>query len=408
MTWILAWRNLWRNPRRTGLILAALTIGVWLMLFMSAYSRGMLVDLVKNAIYTLTGHVQIHASGFLDDPSPERSFALNESLSAALAGVLPSGSRWAPRVRLDTVASTARHTGGVTLVGIDLQRERGLSFLPEAVQDGAFPGPDDPDGIVVGAALLGTYKTRIGHKLILTARRAGGEIVSRAFRIRGVYRSQIEATEKQYVFCRLDTARDFFGLGGSVSEIAILLPEMNPAESVTAALNARLSSTGLRADAWQQLLPTIRAYLQIWDLYIYFWDLVVFVAMGFGLANTLLMAVYERMREFGLVRALGMRRGQVLSGVVLEAGLLLALGLAVANVLNWATVAAFSRHGIDMGAFASGAEYFGISRVIYPTLHWQDLLAGNLVTVVLGLLVSFYPAWKAGRFTPVQAITKTT
>ncbi len=408
MIWILAWRNLWRNPRRTVLILTAVVIGVWLMLFMSAYSRGMLVDMVRNSIYTLTGHIQIHARGYLDDPSPQRSFPFTPAIRATLERVLPAGSHWAPRVRLETVASTARHTGGVTLVGIDFARERGLSFLPDVIREGAFPGPGDPDGIVVGAALLRDYHTRLGHKLVLTARNAAGDVVSRAFEIRGVFRSQLEATEKQYVFCRLDSARAFFDLGPSISEISVVLPDMDATGAVTAALTPALAGRNLEVTPWQDLLPTIRTYLEIWDVYLYIWDLVVFIGMAFGLTNTLLMAVYERMREFGLVRALGMKPRQVLQGVVLEASLLLALGLVAANLLNWLTVAALARQGINMSALASGAEYFGVSPVIYPAIDARDVLAANLMTAVLGLIVSLYPAWKAGRFTPVQAITKAT
>ncbi len=408
MTWILAWRNLWRNPRRTGLILMAVVIGVWLMVFVSAYSRGLLVEMVHNSINTLTGHIQIHARGYLDDPSPRHSFAITDAVRTALDRDLPAGSRWAPRVRLDTVVTTARHAGGVTLVGVDYARERGVSFVPDIIPPAEFPGPGDPDGIVVGQALLKRFKTRVGHKLILTARAANGQVVSRAFRICGVYRSQFEATEKQYAFCRLDTARRFFGLGNAVSEIAVMLPNMNAADSVSAALRARLGGQALTVNDWMDLLPTIRAYIEIWNVYLYVWDLIVFIAMAFGLINTLLMAVYERMREFGLVRALGMTPRQVLRGVLVEAAVLLFCGLAAANLLAWATVAYFAHHGINMGAFASGAEYFGISPVIRPMLSWPDVLTANFMTLVLGLVVSLYPAWKAGRFPPIQAITKAT
>ena len=409
MTWVLAWRNLWRNPRRTGIILAAVIIGVWLMLFMGAYSRGMLIDMIDNSVSTLTGHLQIHAPGYLDDPSPENSFTVDEAFASTLSANLPAESPWAPRVRLDAVAATARHSGGVSLVGIDFERERGLSFLPEALtSETRFPQSDDPHGIIVGAALLDVYETRVGHKLILTARDVTGEVRSRAFQIRGTFRARLEMTEKKFVFVRLEAAQDFFGLGSAISEIAIMTPSMDDTEATASRLRAQLPGTPIEIATWRELLPTIRGYLDIWDIYMYIWNLIVFIAMGFGLTNTLLMAVYERMREFGLVRALGVKPGQVLRGVLLEAALLIAIGLTAGNLLNWLSVAAFSRHGIDMSAFADGAQYWGISNVIYPVMHWRDFLAANVMTLALGLLVSLYPAWRAGRFTPVEAIAKAT
>jgi len=409
MTWILAWRNLWRNPRRTGIILAAVIMGVWLMLFMGAYSRGMLVDMIDNSINTLTGHLQVHAPGYLDDPGPERALVADSTFAASLDRALPTGSKWAPRVRLETVAATARHSGSVTLRGVDFDRERGVSFLPDALEAGVgFPGPDDPDGIIVGAALLDVYDAKVGHKLILTARDASGEVQSRAFQIRGVYHASLPATEKQYAFVRLESAQAFFGLGNAVSEVSIMMPTMDDPDTAATALRAQLPGDRFQIDTWRDLLPAIRGYLDIWDIYMAIWNLIVFVAMGFGLTNTLLMAVYERMREFGLVRAIGMKPRQVLSGVLLEAVLLLAVGLAAGNLLNWLAVAVLSRTGIDMSAFAEGAEYFGVSRVIRPVLSWKDFISANGMTIVLGLLVSIYPAWRAGHVPPVEAIAKAT
>jgi ABC-type antimicrobial peptide transport system permease subunit len=133
---------------------------------------------------------------------------------------------------------------------------------------------------------------------------------------------------------------------------------------------------------------------------------VVFIAMGFGVVNTILMAVFERVRELGLLRALGMRPGAIVGEVLMEAVMLLVLGTAVGNLAGWASVAALAVHGIDLSAMAAGMELAGLSRVVYPVVTREDLLLANGVVLVLGVTVSLYPAIKASRFTPVEAMRR--
>jgi ABC-type antimicrobial peptide transport system permease subunit len=139
----------------------------------------------------------------------------------------------------------------------------------------------------------------------------------------------------------------------------------------------------------------------------FIWYLVVFIAMGFGIVNTTLMAVYERMKEFGLLKALGMKPWWIIREVLLESVLLLLMGMVIGNILSFLSVFALSGSGIDLSALAAGAEYVGISRILYPAIYAKDVAIANLVVFVLGLMVSIYPAAKAGRFTPVEALTHT-
>jgi ABC-type antimicrobial peptide transport system permease subunit len=134
---------------------------------------------------------------------------------------------------------------------------------------------------------------------------------------------------------------------------------------------------------------------------------VVFVAMGFGIVNTTLMAVFERMREFGLMKALGMKPRWILREVLLESFLLLICGMLIGNCLGFFSIYALSGNGIDLSALAAGAEYAGMSRIIYPAVETKDVVVANLTVLLLGLLVSLYPAIKAARFTPVQALAHT-
>ena len=151
----------------------------------------------------------------------------------------------------------------------------------------------------------------------------------------------------------------------------------------------------------------VNAFLQLMNGFLVLWDLVVFIAMGFGIVNTLLMAVFERMREFGLLKALGMKPSRIVAEVLTESFLLLVLGMIAGNVISYASAWALSGPGIDLSALAAGAEFVGIARVIYPAVVLRDVLIANGVVFFLGLLVSLYPAVRAARFTPVEAMAKT-
>ena len=385
-------------------ILTAVIIGVWSMIFLGALMRGIADQFVRNGIKTLTGHIQIHHPGYRKDPVVENSMTDPSGVETTLAQLLPPGSRWAPRVRVNAVASNARHFAGITLVGIDPSREAAVSFIGGAIIEGRYLRSGDAYEIVAGRALVKRFETKLGYKLVLMSQDTEGEIASRAFHIVGIYRAEMEATEKQFVFVTMPAAQQMLKLHKGISEIAILLPAYGEADRVANALRARLPAARYEVDTWQKLLPMTTAILKMYDWTIFVWFFVVFIAMGFGIVNTTLMAVFERIREFGLLKALGMKPRWIIQEVIIESFFLLVLGMAIGNALGFVSVFALSRHGIDLSALAAGAEYWGMSRVIYPYVLSQDVIMANLVVFVLGLVVSLYPAMKAARFTPVEAL----
>lgn len=403
----LAWRNLWRNKRRTAIILTAVIIGVWSMIILGSLMRGIAVGMIKNGIATLTGHIQIHHRGYRDDPAIDHRINDTSSVEDVLKRILPEKSRWAMRVRVNAIAGNAHHSAGVTLVGIDPPDEADVSFIGTAVAKGQYLSSEKPNGILVGEALLDKFDTKIGRKLVLMSQDTDREIASRAFRIVGTFKAEMEATEKQFVFVLRETSQKMLKMDKGISEISILLPGKPDMQKVCDELISALPAEQLEVHNWKELMPFQTAYLRILDGFMYIWYLVVFVAMGFGIVNTTLMAVYERMREFGLLKALGMKPWWILREVLTESFLLLITGLIIGNVLGLLSIYALSDSGIDLSALAAGAEYAGMTRVIYPAINLKDFAVANLVVMLLGLLVSVYPAVKAARFTPVEALIHT-
>lgn len=404
MTLQIAWRNLWRHPRRTLVILSAVIVGVWSMVFYSAFIRGLAGQMVRQNIANLTGDIQVQTPGFFDNPVLENLLPTAAPVIAVLPKLLPDGSRTTARLRIGAVLRSPHGAQGTTIVGIVPDEERGLSFIADALSEGALLPGDQPNGIVVGAALLKKLEARIGHRLVIDAQDASGQIESRAFQIVGVFRAPMEATEKQFVFCHRATLQTMLGLGSTVSEVSVALPDGTPPEPIAAALRARLPAEQFRVLTWRELVPFVGAYLDSMGVFSLIWNIIIFVAMGFGLVNTILMAVFERIREIGLVRALGVTPWGIVSGVLLETIFLLLLGLFAGSVAGGLTVAALEDSGVDFSAFSAGSEYFGMASVVFPRAEWIDYGRAAATVLGLGLIMSLYPAVKASRITPIQAM----
>lgn len=406
----IAWRNLWRNPRRTTIILTAIIIGIGSMVVLSALMRGMINGMVENSINNLVGHIRLQDPQYRVDPSIVRRIENPDKLLETCRSLLPSGTRIAARIKVDGMLSTSREHMGIVIVGIVPEDEVGLSFIGRPIHQGRMFTEDETNGAVVGEALLERIGAKIGRKVVLVSQNPAFDNVSRAFRIRGTYRTELAQTEKVFVFVPLGALQKMLEVGNGVTEIAIKLDQKvmgtgaNSLETLVAAINGKIGSDGVVAEDWRQMLPAISAYLEMFNSYMLIWFVVVFIAMGFGLVNTMLMAVYERMREFGLQRALGMRSSRIVRLVMLETLMLLGLGALLANLCSFFLVLVVFRSGIDLTLFAEGTEMWGVSRIIMPSLVAWDIYAANGIVLVLGLLVGLYPALRAARFTPVETM----
>jgi ABC-type lipoprotein release transport system permease subunit len=398
----LAWRNLWRHTRRTVVMVFALALGVWAMIAIAAFVRGWMGEYINKEIMNLTGHVQIHARGYRDDPSiahrlPPASPALRQVLNHE------SVTAWDARVRVPGVVASERESAGVTIVGVDPRAERGLSFIDGAIVAGRdLASPADP-GVVIGRELAERLETQLGRRVVLMSQDANNEIADRGFRVVGIFRAEPEAVETGYVFVGRRIAQDMLKIGDEVSEIAIMTRDRDRLDALVAALRA--AAPGRDVAPWTELRPILVLSEKVNNVVLLIWFAVVFAAMSFGLVNTLLMAVFERTREFGLFQALGMPPRYILEQVLVESLILLAIALALGNLAAWLTVTGL-RDGIDLSKFAEGLALVGVSPVIYPKLATADVVASNTIVIVLGVLASLYPAWRAARRVPMEAITR--
>jgi ABC-type lipoprotein release transport system permease subunit len=400
---ILAWRNLWRNYRRTLIMLLAITLGVWAMIFMTSLLRGMVDDMVRQGITALPGHVQIHAAKYRDDPSVTHSLpAPDGQLLEVLNGEMVAS--WSSRVRVPAMISSEYENRGVTLLGVDPVGETALGFKASDIVEGRFLDGVEDRGVVIGKKLMQRLETRLGKRVVLMSQDPDNAIVDGGYRVVGVFKAELESREEGFVFAGRDVVQAMLGIGTEVSEIAMLGQDYRAPQKLAASIRA-VVPPDREVLSWLDLDPYLATMMRVMNGFVLVWMVVIFLALSFGLVNTLMMAIFERVREIGLMRALGMRPSAIVYLILVESLMMLALGLLAGNLLAIGTVLPL-KDGIDVSAVSQGLEMMGASSILYPVLLWPDLVLANVVVIVLGMITSLLPAWRAARYRPVQALSR--
>ncbi len=399
----LAWRNLWRNYRRTLIMLAAIVLGVWAMILFSAMMRGMLDEMVHAGLRLLPGEVQIHHPEYRDDPSVANSIS---PPGGQLLKVLNSApiTDWTTRIKVPGMISSERENRGIQLLGVKPESEIALGFDPDDIVEGRFLESVDDPGIVIGRRLAERLETDLGKRVVIMSQDPDNDIADRGVRIVGIYEARLQATEELVVYAGLGTLQKMLHLGDQISEVAITADDYLHVDAWWQDVKAA-AGPDMETEAWTTLDAYLNTMLTVQGSLNLVIMIVIFVALSFGLVNTLVMAVFERIREIGLMMALGMRPLWIMYQVLLESLMLLSLGLVVGNLLAVVTILPLES-GIDISAVGEGLEMAGMGTVLYPTLALEDMLMSTGVVLVLGLLASMVPAWRASRYNPVEALAK--
>lgn len=397
----LAWRNVWRNGRRSLVLIAAIGFGIWAGILEMALMNGMTEQQVEAAIRTRTSHIQIHARGFLGHRDVGLSIPRPDSTLARVSR-LPGVEAVAGRAVLNGMASSATTARGALVYGVDPSAERRATDVAEHVIEGRYLDGTRRNAAVVGERLVRKLGLGLGKKMVVTGQAGDGSIGSAAFRIVGIYRTVNSEFDESAVFVtRADLARGF-ALGDALHEIAVRVRSLDAIEPLTAAL--RRDFPELDVETWRDLSPEVAVTQEsTWQMNEIFL-VVILIALVFGITNTMLMSVLERTRELGVLIALGLRPGPLFAMVLAET-ILLSVGGALSGVgLGALSVAVLGRTGVDLSFVSSGLAALGFGQVVYPTLSVARYPWVVLLVVVTAMVASIYPGWKAVRLDPVRAI----
>lgn len=395
----LSWRNLWRQRRRNGILLVAIGLAVTGVFLMNTVMRGMQAEMVDAVIDNLTGHVKVLQPGYRDDPGIERGFDVDDDWREAIDETILEG--WATRVVVPAVIMSERETRGIQLVGIRPDNEE-ISFLGEAEFEGErLSGPDDRR-LVIGAELASLLETAIGRRLVLVTQGADGKNRETGYRIAGTFDADGTGLEKTYVFTGEQALQSVLSTG-VVTELSFRLKEEATSPDLIAALIGIF--TGLDVMTWRELHPHTAEIVTFADAAIFIYFLVIMGALVFGLVNALVTAVMERVRELGMLRALGMRPRAVIVQVVVESSLIMASGVALGLLLGFGLFQFFA-DGIDLSGFSESLEMLGARSIFVPVVRFDDVVIVLGMSLGLGIVASLYPAWRAVKLKPLDALRR--
>ena len=400
----LSWRNLWRHGRRNAILLSAIAVAVAGVVLLNTLLRGMQAEMQNMVIDSLNGHVKVLQPGYLDDPSVQRGFELAQGWDGALSD--PAVVGWAMRVRVPAVIMSERETRGVQLVGVDPARED-ISFLGRVSFGGSggagegLSGPEDRR-LVIGAELAAQLETDVGRRLVLVTQGADGRNREAGYRIAGIFKAEASAMEKAFVFTGAETLQTMLDTV-AVTEVSVRLSDDDFEASVIGKLADVFADLDVKS--WRQLEPQAASMVAFADSAIFIYFLVIMGALVFGLVNTLVTAVMERVRELGMLRALGMRPGSVVAQVLIESSLVMSVGVAAGLLIAFGVFTLFA-DGIDLSAFDESLATFGMRSIFVPVLRGDDVLQVALMSLGLGLVASFYPAWRAVGLKPLDALRR--
>jgi ABC-type lipoprotein release transport system permease subunit len=401
--WVIAYRDLGRHRRRSVFTLLAVALGLALLLTINGLISGVVADSLANSIRLRTGHVQIRAASFQEDQLSlqAKDLLANPDALVAQAKALSEVKAAAPVLWSSVILNTIDQSAGLQLMGIDT-----TSPLYDPIRSGIVAGgwlaPDDREGILIGRGLAESLGVNVGQKVNLTLVDSDGNPDEGTFTIRGLFSTGIPSYDQSAVFMPLDKAQAFTRTSGHASLIMILLNNQDDADKVAAALRA----PGVSVLTWLDLNSLFVDTMQTAMSFYVILDAIVILIVAVIIANTLLMAVFERVREMGILAALGMKGRQIRQMFLLEAASLGMAGIVVGIVLGIAGVGYLATTGIPIGdkMAAVAGNNFALSTTMHGRFDISSFIGLSLATLIIVLLASLYPAWYAARLEPVDAL----
>jgi len=403
----LAWRNVWRNPRRTGLTVAATVFAVFLVVFSVAFAAGLHEKMIEDSVRLHSGHLSVSGEGHLENQTLEQYLHLDPSFETALVST-PGVRGMAPRVVGFGLLSKDSATQGVALLGVDPEREASVSTLPDRIRRGRFVSDETPFGIVLGERLSQNLGADLGDQILVYSVAYSFEMAYDLFTVVGIVKLPEPSLDRALAVISLADAQRFFVYGDRVTEVALLAEDADAAPELAQRLAAKLpeiSRSPAEVHTWQEIIPELEQLIFLDDAALYILLVVLVVVVAFGILNTILMSVLARARALGVILALGLRPAAVFRLVYFESMLLALGGLLIGLALAIPAVLYFQAHPWELtGSAMAGMEFFGIEPVMTWKLKpWNPI--GSAITIfAVAALAALYPARKASRGRPVDAL----
>lgn len=397
-----AWRNVWRNKTRSLVITVAMSLGLASGIFYMGFYRGMMDQRIQTAIATEASHIQVHHKSYLENPDkkffiPQSGSVLDEIRKTP--GVKATSSR----IILNTMIQSAATGSGVKITGIVPENEKLVTNLYTKIAEGSWFEDGKRNPIVIGRKLADKLKVKLKSKVVITLQDMEGNMTAAAFKVEGIFETSNTAYDENCVFVqKADLARVMVMEENTCHEIAVLLNDNALLDNVNTDLIGKFPDLDIKN--WREVMPEVYLLESSFNLTMFIFIGIILLALLFGIINTMLMAVLERTKELGMLMAIGMNRTRVFMMILLETAMLSLFGGMWGILLGWLLNFWFGIQGIDLGAWSTAYESMGFDTLIYTHLPLSVSLQIAWMVMVTGILAAIYPAIKALKLKPAEAV----
>ncbi len=405
MDFKLAWRNIWRNPRRSILTMAAVAFATTLLVFMLSWQFGSYATMINASVRIHSGHLQVQAADYHENREIRR--VVRDAL--AVGSILqrtPGVKAYTFRAESFSLVSSKNRTYGALVAGIDPVREPAVSTVRSLVREGAFLASRDTDEAIVGHLLAKNFHAGVGDELVVLGQGRDGSIAATTVRIKGIFNSGQDEFDRGVVYIPLGYFQDVYGMDGAVNSVVALCDSLEAVPAAKRHLQKAIAGmNGLTVLDWQELTPGLVQAIKMDLVSGLLFYVILIVVVAFSIMNTFLMAIFERTREFGVMMAMGTRPGRLMRILVMESlgmtviGVL--AGIAAGSLITWY----FQVNGFVISGMEEIMRQFGLPERIYPQLSLLSIGVGAGIVLVLTCLTALYSALKVRRLKPVQALT---
>jgi ABC-type lipoprotein release transport system permease subunit len=400
----LAWRNIWRHRRRTYIVLLSIGLTLAMMMIYDGLIAGFEQAIYANAIKVLGGNIQIHAADYHQQTDQVPLLPLQND-QAAVKAALAQPEVDAASLRISTVGMATNPKGAfsVNIVAVEPDKELPVNLVAQKVSAGRYLSGTDQDMIYIGKGLADEMGLAVGDRFTLVGRATHQQMRNRTMTVVGIFDIGMRDLEKRTVYMSLAEGQSLYGLSGQATEVVVSLKRIGNEPAVIHAITAILP--GYELDSWQTNYPELQSAIETKSGVMNVFSIIILVIAGIGILNLLLMAVFERTREIGLMGALGMKPGQISLLFILEGAMMGLIGVVCGVALGLVINIWLGKVGLDYSAYSSVTEYMAlVSTRIYPTLGLEKIVQRTLTAVIIAILASFYPAREASLQEPAEAL----
>ncbi|MCK4534642.1 MAG: ABC transporter permease, partial [Syntrophobacterales bacterium] len=404
----MAWRNIWRNSRRSVLTILAIVFATMLLVFMLSFQFGSYDTMINTAVKIHTGHVQVQAKEYRDKMDIRLVVPDPGAVDDVIKDI-PEIEAYTSRANAFSLVSSSDRTYGVLLTGIDPEREAKVSTLKKLVRRGEYLAQEDTDMALVGKLLARNLKVDIGDELVVLGQGRDGSVAASVLKVKGIFSSGEDKFDRNSVQMPLGYFQDVFSMRGAVHEVVVLGRSLEDVKKIKKELGVGVRTIDSDGDLvvldWMELMPGIVQSIKLDLVSGLIMYVILIVVVAFSILNTFLMAIFERTREFGVLMAIGMTPGRLMRSLFLESVTITLIGIILGIISGGMVTWYFQVHGIVISGAAEFLSQYGLPERMYPQLSVLSVSVGAGIVLIITILTAIYPVLKVRRLRPVEAMT---